>query len=159
MLFPMMELKNYVSNLRFLCPDGGYWSKLKFNKPFKKEELHPISNEVDKIVLAIREEGNPVKVDQTPLTIRTKEIENDLKAPLVDPDKTGKLDIVTIQAKDYWNESKGDVFSDKYKKLNYPIRVGDKHRERALRFMDTLTKLLCYRGHTKKRMCDIDEIR
>ena len=37
---------------------------------------------------------------------------------------------------------------DKYKKLRYPIRVGDKHRERALCFMDAFTKLLRYRGHT-----------
>jgi hypothetical protein len=141
-------IKKLCKQFEIPMPDGGYWSKLKFNKPFKREELHPISNEVDKIVLTIREEGNPVNVDQTPLTIRTKEIENDLKAPLVVPDKIEKPDILTIQTKDYWNESKGNVFYDKYKKLHYPIRVGDKHRERALRFMDTLTKLLRYRGHT-----------
>ncbi|WP_281239963.1 hypothetical protein [Flavobacterium praedii] len=141
-------IKKLCKQFEIPMPDGGYWSKLKFNKPFKREELHPISNEVDKIVLTIREEGNPVNVDQTPLTIRTKEIENDLKAPLVVPDKIEKPDILTIQTKDYWNESKGNVFYDKYKKLHYPIRVGDKHRERSLRFMDTLTKLLRYRGHT-----------
>lgn len=141
-------IKKLCKQFEIPMPDGGYWSKLKFNKPFKREELHPISNEVDKIVLTIREEGNPVNVDQTPLTIRTKEIKNDLKAPLVVPDKIEKPDILTIQTKDYWNESKGNVFYDKYKKLHYPIRVGDKHRERALRFMDTLTKLLRYRGHT-----------
>lgn len=32
--------------------------------------------------------------------------------------------------------------------MRYPIRVGDKHRERALCFMDAFTKLLRYRGHT-----------
>ena len=110
--------------------------------------FNPVFGGVDKIVLTIREEGNSVNLDQTPLTIRTKEIENDPKAPLVVPNKINKPDLLTLQTKEYWAESKGNVFYDKYKKLRYPIRVGDKHRERALCFMDAFTKLLRYRGHT-----------
>lgn len=129
-------------------PDRGYWMKLKFNKPVKKIKFNPIFGGVDKIVFTIREAGNPINVDQTPLTIRTKEIENDTNAPLIVPDKISKPDILTLQTKEYWRESKGSVFYDKYTKLRYPIRVSIKDRERALRFMDTFAKLLRYRGHT-----------
>lgn len=143
------------NGIRKLCkrydipiPKNGYWSKLKFNKPVKKENLNPIFGGVDKIVITIREEGNAVNIDQTPLTIRTKEIENDPKAPLTVPDEIIKPDILTIQTKQYW---KGKISFTSYREDNriiYPIRVEKNNRERALRFMDAFTKLLRYRGHT-----------
>ena len=40
--------------------DSSYWSQLKFNKKLKKEKQNPIFGGVDKIVLTIREEGNPI---------------------------------------------------------------------------------------------------
>jgi hypothetical protein len=128
-------------------PDRSYWSKLKFNKKVKIEKLNPVSISFDNIVLTLREEGSSINVDQTPLTIRTKEIQNDPKSPLNVPVKIKNPDILTIQTQEYWKESKGNVFYDKYKKLYYPIRVSEKQKERALRFMDALTKLLRYRGH------------
>lgn len=140
--------KKLCKQFEIPMPNSGYWGKLKFNKKVVKENFNPNFRGEDKIVLTIREEGNLINLDQTPLTIRTKEIENDSKAPLVVPDKLTKPDIVTIQTKEYWSESKGHIFYNEYKKLHYPIRVGDKHRERALRFMDTFTKLLSYRGHS-----------
>lgn len=141
-------IKKICKQFDIPMPDNGYWMKLKFNKPVKKVKLNPNFGGVDKIVFTIREAGNPINVDQTPLTIRTKEIENDPNAPLIVPDKISKPDILTLQTKEYWRESKGSVFYDKYIKLRYPIRVSVKDRERALRFMDTFVKLLRYRGHT-----------
>lgn len=141
-------IKKICKEFNVPIPDRSYWSKLKFNKKVKIEKLNPIFGGVDKIILTLREEGNPINVDQTPLTIRTKEIQNDPKAPLVVPIKITKPDILTIQTQEYWKESKGRLFYDNYKKLYYPIRVSEKQKERALRFMDSLTKLLRYRGHT-----------
>jgi hypothetical protein len=141
-------IKKICKQFDIPMPDNGYWIKLKFNKPVQKVKLNPNFGGVDKIVFTIREAGNSVNVDQTPLTIRTKEIENDPHAPLIVPDKISKPDILTLQTKEYWRESKGSVFYDKYIKLRYPIRVSVKDRERALRFMDTFAKLLRYRGHT-----------
>jgi hypothetical protein len=141
-------IKKICKEFDIPMPDGSYWSKLKFNKKVKIEKLNPIFGGIGKIILTIREEGNAINVDQTPLTIRTKEIENDIKAPLIVPDKITKPDILTIQTLEYWKESKGNVFYDKYKKLRYPIRVSDSQKQRALRFMDSLIKLLRYRGHT-----------
>jgi hypothetical protein len=47
-------------------------------KIVKKEKLNPIFGGVDKIVLTSgKKQVNSANVDQTPLTIRIKEIEND----------------------------------------------------------------------------------
>lgn len=141
-------IKKICKQFEIPMPDSSYWSKLKFNKKFKKENLNPVFGGVDKIVLTIRKEGDPINVDQTPLTIRTKEIENDPNAPLIVPDVITKPDILTIQTIQYWKTAKNNSFYTDDSKLHYPIRVEVNNRERALRFMDTFTKLIRYRGHT-----------
>jgi len=141
-------IKKICKQFEVPMPDGSYWSKLKFNKKFKKDKLNPVFGGIDKIVMTIREEGNTINVDQTPLTIRTKEIEIDPNAPLKVQEAITKPDILTIQTKDYW---KGKIKFNSYREDNrivYPIRVGADCEKRALLFMDTFTKLLRYRGHT-----------
>jgi hypothetical protein len=144
-----------VEGLKKLCkqfdipiPVGGYWMKLKHNKPVKKTKFNDIFGGVGKIVLIIRDEGNTVNMDQTPLTNRTKEIQNDPKAPLVVPEKLTKPDILTIQTQEFWKAAKNNRFYRDDNKITYPIRFEINDRERALRFMDTFTKLIRYRGHT-----------
>ena len=156
-------IKKLCKQFEIPMPDGSYWSKLKFNKKYKKEKLNPIFGGVDKIVLKIRKEGDPINVDQTPLTIRSKEIENDHNVPLIVPDEIIKPDILTIQTKQYWKEKNSFSSYREDNRIIYPIRVEKKNRERALRFMDTFTKLIRYRGHTiSKQYYDtgvlIDEI-
>jgi hypothetical protein len=141
-------LKKICNQFEIPIPQNGYWLKRQYNKKVKIEKLNPVFGGVDKIVLPLREEGNTINVDQTPLTIRTKEIESDPNAPLIVPETITKPDILTIQTKDYW---KGKIKFDSYREDNrivYPIRVGEDCEKRALLFMDTFTKLLRYRGHT-----------
>lgn len=129
-------------------PDNGHWMKLKYNKKVHVEKFNPVFGGVDKIILTVRGEGSLISMDQTPLTIRTKEIEEDPKSPLTVPDKITKPDILTIQTKQYW---KGEIKFTSYREDNrviYPIRVEHANRKRALKFMDTFTKLIRYRGHT-----------
>ena len=140
--------KKICKKFEIPMPQNGFWLKLKYNKKVKIEKLNPIFGGIDKIVMTLREEGNTINVDQTPLTIRTKEIENDPNAPLKVPETITKPDILTIQTKDYW---KGKIKFNSYREDNrivYPIRVGNDCEKRALLFMDTFTKLLRYRGHT-----------
>lgn len=140
--------KKICKKFEIPMPQNGFWLKLKYNKKVKIEKLNPIFGGIDKIVMTLREEGNTINVDQTPLTIRTKEIENDPNAPLTVPETITKPDILTIQTKDYW---KGKIKFNSYREDNrivYPIRVGNNCKKRALLFMDTFTKLLRYRGHT-----------
>ena len=128
-----------------------YWSKLKFNKKLKKEELNPIFGGVNKIVLTIREEGNPMNVDQTPLTIRTKEIKNDPKAPLTIPNKLIKPDILIQNTKDLYSKIKKGTYSKKENIDSLGIYVENDNLDRAFRIMDTFIKLLRHRGHSFKR--------
>lgn len=140
--------KKICKKFEIPMPQNGFWLKLKYNKKVKIKKLNPIFGGIDKIVMTLREEGNTINVDQTPLTIRTKEIENDPNAPLKVPETITKPDILTIQTKDYW---KGKIKFNSYREDNrivYPIRVGNDCKKRALLFMDTFTKLLRYRGHT-----------
>lgn len=149
-------IKKICKQFEIPMPDGSYWSKLKFNKKFKKEKLNPVFGGVNKIILTLRKEGSKVNMDQKPCTIRTKEIENDPKAPLIVPDEITKPDILTKQTKQYW---KGKISFTSYRednRITYPIRVEKNNRNRALRFMDTFTKLLRYRGHTMSKQYGCD---
>jgi hypothetical protein len=144
-------IKKICNQFDIPMPDGSYWSKLKFKKQFKKEKLNPIFSGVDKIILTKREEGNSVNVNQTPLTIRTKEIENDTKAPLIVPEKLSKPDILIQNTKDLFNRRKKERYYWNDKIDSVSISVQDEHLDRALRIMDTFIKLLRFRGHTFRR--------
>lgn len=144
-------IKKICKQFDIPMPDGSYWSKLKFNKQFKKEKLNPIFSGVDKIILTIREEGNPINVNQTPLTIRTKEIENDTKAPLIVPEKLSRPDILIQNTKDFYSKRKKEQYYRNDKVDIVSISVQNEHLDRALRIMDTFIKLLRYRGHTFTR--------
>ncbi len=144
-------IKKICKQFDIPMPESSYWSKLKFNKTFKKVKLNPTFNGVDKIVFTIREEGNPINVNQTPLTIRTKEIENDAKAPLIVPEKLSRPDILIQNKKDIYNRRKKERYYWNDKIDSVSISVQDAHLDRALRIMDTFIKLLRYRGHTFRR--------
>lgn len=132
-------------------PDASYWSKIKYNKKVKIEELNPVFIGVDKVVLTIREEGNSINVNQTPLTIRTKEIESNPKAPLRVPDKIANPDIL-IQNTKKRHESKNDKgFNSDSIIDTVSIYVQEENYSRALRIMDTFIKLLRFRGHSFSR--------
>ena len=144
-------IKKICKQYEVPMPDGSYWSKLKFNKKFKKEKLNPVFNSVNKIVLAIREEGNPINIDNTPLTIRTKEIENDPKAPLIVPEKLTKPDILIQNTKSYHQSRKNKDFVRNNKLDTVHIYVEEANYNRALNIMDSFIKLLRHRGHSFRR--------
>jgi hypothetical protein len=144
-------IKKLCKQFEIPIPDGSYWSRLKFNKPVNKPELNAVFGGEDKIVLTIREEGNPVNVDQTPLTIRTKEIKNDSKAPLTVPDKLTKPDILIQNTKDLYNKIKKEPYSKKENIDSLGIYKENDNLDRAFRIMDTFIKLLRYRGHSFRR--------
>ena len=144
-------IKKICKQFDIPMPDGSYWSKLKFNKKFKKEKLNPVFNSVNKIVLAIREEGNPINIDNTPLTIRTKEIESDPKAPLIVPEKLTKPDILIQNTKSYHQSRKNKDFVRNDKLDTVHIYVEEANYNRALNIMDSFIKLLRHRGHSFRR--------
>lgn len=134
-------------------PGNGYWLKLKHNKPFKKEILNLDFSGKNEIEFTIREEGSLINIDQTPLTILTKQILSDKNAPLQVPEKLTKPDILTTQTKDF--KSKGNYNHYDYRKSKIDklsiYGIEKENFNRALIIMDMFVKLLRYRGHSFKR--------
>lgn len=143
--------KKLCKQFEIPMPDSSYWSKLKFNKLVNKPELKDVLGGEDKIVLTIREEGNPVNVDQTPLTILTKQIQNDPKAPLKVPEKLSNPDILIQNTKLLYSKRKNESYYWDDKIDSVSIDVEDANFNRALRIMNTFVKLLRYRGHSFRR--------
>lgn len=140
-------IKKICKQFEIPMPDSGYWMKLKFNKTVEKEQMNNNYAGEDKIILTIREEGSDINTDQSELTILTKQILNDKKAPLVVPKRLTNPDILTVRTKEYWDKRHKDRFYYDHSLFILPIRVEQRNEDRALRFMDTLIKLIRHRGH------------
>jgi hypothetical protein len=132
-------------------PENGYWSKIKYNKQIEVKKLTTKSTSDDKITLVIREKGNSVNLDQSPLTILTKQIESDTKAPLMVPEKLSKPDILIQNTKELHLKKKNDFYYRNEKIDTVSIYVEENNFSRALRIMDTFIKLLRHRGHSFRR--------
>jgi len=145
------DIKKICKNFDIPIPENGYWMKLKYNKEAKVVKLENTFKGEDKIVLTIREKGNPINLDQSPLSILTKQIESDTKAAFIVPAKLSTPDPLIIQTKEYWDKRKKDPYYHNGKVDKVSISVENDNKDRALRFMDTFIKLLRYRGHTFQR--------
>ncbi|MEO5777711.1 MAG: hypothetical protein ABIQ27_12465 [Flavobacterium sp.] len=141
-------IKKICKEFDIPIPDNGYWTKLKFNKAMGKERLNEDFDGVDKIVLTLRAEGSENSISQTPLVILSNLIKNDLKAPTKVSGRLSKPDKLTIQTQDYWAKEEKEGYYRDDSKIILPIRVGKSNKERGLRFMDALVKLIKYRGHS-----------
>jgi hypothetical protein len=145
-------IKKICKEFEIPTPDNGYWSKLKFKKEVKVEKLNKTFKGEDKIVLTKCEEGKKIMLDQSPLTILTKQIEVDKKAPLKVPERLSKPDILIQNTKDEFIKTKKDRYYYSDRKIDcVSISVEDKNIDRAFLIMDSFIKLLRYRGHTFRR--------
>lgn len=142
------EIKNICKQFNIAMPDNGYWMKLKFNKQVEIEKMNENFDGVDKIILTPRAEGSENSINQTPLVILINQIKNDLKAPTKVLDRLANPDKLTIQTQEYWAKEEKERHYRDDSKMILPIRVGKSNKERGLRFMDALVKLLKYKGHS-----------
>ncbi|EDP97372.1 hypothetical protein U8527_03435 [Kordia algicida OT-1] len=164
---PLTKLaKEYAisdTGLRKICkkhniplPKLGHWQKLQYGKKVVIIALPKIKDDTSLIELSIRKEGeensNSYLSDYHKLK---KEIENDKTLKTTVPDKISKYDpLITLARKDLqnkepsnWRNSKGLIISSS-DVLN--IEVSKSNVKRALKFLDTLIKLLKKRGHEIK---------
>ena len=144
-------LKRLCKQFEIPMPDNGYWMKLKFNKEIEKTKFNPLFDGEDKIILTIREDGNLVNIDQSPLTIRTKEILSDAKSPLIVPEKLSNPDILIQNTKTFHDKRKNDHYYRDEKIDTVSIFVVQDNYSRAIRIMDAFIKSLKYRGHSFRR--------
>lgn len=139
-------IKKLCKEFEIPIPENGYWSKFKYNKKVHIEKLNSNFKGEDKITLPIREDSNCVNLDQKPLTILTKQIENDPKAPLSVPNKLSKPDILIQNTKEIHSKRKIEPYYRDEKIDRIGIYVEEVNYNRALLIMDTFIKLLRYRG-------------
>ena len=90
-------------------------------------------------------------MDQTPLTILTKQIQNDPKAPFTVPEKLSNPDVLIQNTKELYSKRKYGSYYWNEKIDSVSIDVEDANFNRALRIMNTFIKLLRYRGHSFRR--------
>ena len=143
--------KKLCKQFEIPMPDNGYWMKLKFNKEIEKPKFNPLFDGEDKIILTIREVGNLVNIDQSPLTIRTKEILSDAKSPLIVPETLSNPDILIQNTIRFHDKSKNDHYYRDEKIDTVSIFVVQDNYSRAIRIMDAFIKSLKYRGHSFRR--------
>lgn len=137
-----------LNKMNIPFPKGGYWMKLKHNKPVQIEDLPDDFDSKNTVELIIREEGSSVNYDQSPLTILTKEIENDPNAPLKVASKLRNPDVLTRNTIEEFEHFKKNGRYSNFSKLTLLIRYDINDKKRALRFIDAFVKLLRYRGHS-----------
>lgn len=142
---PMIKLAQEYglsdNGLRKICrkfeipiPEGGYWQKLQYGKPVKKQSL-PILDGEDKI--EIRESKKIVLPLEFETQLNLKDKIN-VSDRLVNPHR-----LITL-AKEDKKENARENYS--HKRRGITVRVTNKNFDRALRIMDTLIKALEQRG-------------
>lgn len=144
-------LRKICKNHNIPLPYLGYWSKLRFGKPARKVNLSTKFNGKDEIIISPSTElteSNQKEISAR--TILIKEIESKYKNLLKVPARLTNPDALIVKAKDaltinkhYYSRNGLIRIHSGYININVdPINV-----PRALRFMDTLIKLLKARGY------------
>lgn len=151
-----IKLGTTDAKLRALCkqfgiplPQYGHWMKLQHNKPVVIIPLPELENNGEQIVLnSVQNQlGNATTL--TPLEMLKNELENDPDLCFEVPDRIPKPDTLIVVAKTFF-ESKDSFKYDKIQSTHLGIISISVTRPlvvRALRFMDTLIKILKRRGH------------
>ena len=148
-------LRNVCKKFNIPLPYLGYWAKLKYNKPARKVKL-PTSFEGNDEIIFNESIEKPEAV-QKEISARTQlitEIESNYKHLLEVPDELTKPDELIIKAKKDLITDKNDRWLEHGLVRSHlgflSVKVAPENILRALRFMDTLIKLLKARGHDLK---------
>ena len=148
------NIRDICKKLEIPLPSSGYWSKLRFNKSVEIPPLLKIKNDSKETNIEVIN-GKWIFNEhfQTKLYRLKNEIENDSNLNLNVPIKLTKPDPLTISGKKDLKDKKPSLswWNPKGIIITEPgiirIEVAKENIPRALRFMDTLVKLIKQRGH------------
>jgi hypothetical protein len=143
------ELRRICNDLSIPVPESGYWSKVHYGKSVAIKRLPDDYAGKNEIAFVVRlETFVPKKSSRKSLQTT---IEQNPKLPIKVPEKLSKPDQLIVEAKLYLNTEKRVSFFDhglqQTRSGLIDIKVSPENVGRALRFMDTLIKLLRVRGH------------
>jgi hypothetical protein len=151
-------LRKICRKMEIPLPPNGYWQKLRFGKHVTTTKLPSYDGDKD-IILGKRDEqeGN-MDPNISPHKKLKLEILEDVKSFLEVPERLSNPDILVQEARDCLNDKNRNhsrhsgMLSTRDGYLT--IRVSKDNVSRALRFMDTLIKLLRRRGHIVENKYD-----
>ncbi len=145
-------LRKICKKMNIPLPNLGHWQKLQYLKPVLKIDLPTNYSGRDEVTLNAIDEKDEVKKREVSIkTSLIKEIESNKELPMRVPTKLKNPDSLIVQAQDdlkgdnhnYW--SRNGLIQTKSGFID--MKVTPRNFSRALRFMDTLIKLLRARGH------------
>lgn len=145
-------LRKICTKASIPLPQNGHWQKIKFGRKVIKPPLSSDYAGSQEITLTIRSEKNQkVPGALSPLTIQRNEVENNIQAKLVVPEKLKNPDSLVIAAKNALISGRTDSYlyigTVSCSRSDLDTRVAKTNIPRALRFWDTLIKALRARGH------------
>lgn len=148
---PYTHLRRVCAEMNVPVPQNGYWSKLQFNKPVEVIELPQDYTGTNEIKLF--PDGRTTSNTKV-LTFHKKSaadlIREDKTLALTVPKTLANPDELIVKAKKQLEEYSFNTHHDhgmvRYEGA-FVIRVSRRNIGRALRFMDTLIKLIRSRGH------------
>jgi hypothetical protein len=148
------RLRKICKDLNIPLPRAGYWQKVEHNKRTSKKPL-PLEFKGDEsIEFCKRGEGNAKVAALSHLNSLIKEIKENPKLPLNVPKKLNHPEKLILEAKATLTSGKRKypLFSEMVCTLDgqLNIRVTPKNVDRALRFMNSLIKLLKARNNNIK---------
>lgn len=147
-------IRKKCKKMNIPLPQNGYWSKIKFGYKVPKSKLSPKYEGDQKTILCYRDkDGKYVEKFESisPITKLKHELKKDKNLPLAVPDRITQLDNLVVKAKR--SLLKKDTKIDHYVGMRTTeqgeinIMVSELNIDRALRFMNTLIKLLRSRKH------------
>lgn len=145
-------IRKACEQIQIPLPDYSHWLSVRYDRALRITKLPENYTGSDTVEILKKKFEIITKIipEPTPLMLLTKEIQNDPKAPILVPDRLIKPDILILQTKQYWDrKSKNKSYEDNNDIL--PITAEKNNFDRALRFFDTLIKLLKHRGHSIKK--------
>jgi hypothetical protein len=145
-------LRKACEQMQIPLPDYSHWLSVRYDRALRITKLpeNYTGNDTVEILKKKFEIISKIIPKPTPLILLTKEIQNDPKAPILVHERLIKPDILVLQTKQYWDRK---YMNNSYEDDNFilPIYVEKINFDRALRFFDTLIKILKYRGHSIKK--------
>lgn len=147
-------IRKKCKKMNIPLPKNGYWSKIKYGYKVPKSKLSSKYEGDQKTILSYRDkDGKYVEKFESisPITKLKHELKKDKNLPLAVPDRITQLDSLVVKAKR--SLLKKDTKTDHYVGMRTTeqgeinIMVSELNIDRALRFMNTLIKLLRSRKH------------
>jgi hypothetical protein len=144
------ELRKTLAELNIPIPENGHWSKLRFGKQLEVKPLPEKYSGKNEIELSLKEPHDPPLLSKYHKMLKGDDKDINIELFKV-PERLLKPDHLITNTKNYFDAVRQHDWrsNDRYpeRKDVLDIDVTQSTQSRALRIMDTVLKILKYKGH------------